>query len=304
MSKKYPGPWIMRTMLFTSGASQKYITKAFETAADCIVLDLEDAVPESEKQTARVMTRDTLGSSLLDKRPVFVRINPMETGHTLIDLEAVACEQLSGFVYPKAYSAKDVEAFSAQLALMEMKLGLPRGHFEVVVLIETPQAVLSAFEIARSSSRVIGLLYGCEDYLTDMRGSHGPAGRSLLVPRHLVAMAARGVGILPIDTPFVKVHDAHGLEEHMQQAKELGFEGMLAMSPRQIEVARMNFSVTAAEREWAQQIRDAAAETGRGISVRQDLFVSPPTLRRAKNMLERWDHILKFEKEVLGASID
>lgn len=298
MPKQYPGPWIIRSMLFTSGENAKYISKAFESAADCIVLDLEDAVPENRKQEARISARETLESDLLDKRPVYVRINPMETGYTLIDLEAVACEPLAGFVYPKAYSAKDVEAFSAQLALVEMKLGLPKGHFNIIVLIETPEAVLRVFEIAKSSPRIVGLLYGCEDYLTDMHGAHGLDGRSLLVPRNLISLAARAAGILPIDTPFVKVHDADGLENHIGQAKELGFEGMLVMSPRQIEVARQRYSVTDEEKEWADQVVEAAADTSRGISVKEKLFLSPPTVRRAQNILERFQAISDFENYV------
>ncbi len=298
MSKQYPGPWILRSMLFTSGHNRSYIEKAFKSKADCIVLDLEDAVPENHKKDARILSREILESDLVDQRPVFVRINPMETGHTLIDLDSVACRQLAGFVYPKAYSARDVEAFSAQLALIEMHLGLDKGHFDIIVLMETPQAVLNAFEIASASPRVIGLLFGCEDFITDMRGAHGPEGRSLLVPRHLISMAARAAGIVPIDTPFVNVHDAEGLQGHISQARELGYEGMLVMSPRQIAVANSNYSVSDEERGQAQDIVAAAADSNRGISVKKNLFVSPPTFRRAQDLLKRWDHLAAFDKDV------
>ena len=299
MSKKYPGPYIIRTMLFTSGHNQAFIDKAFQSKADCIVLDLEDAVPADRKKDARILTRKVLESDQLDQRPVFVRINPMETGITLVDLDAVACRQLSGFVYPKAYSARDVEAFSAQLALIEMNLGMDKEHFDIIVLMETPEAVLSAMEIAKASKRVVGLLYGCEDFITDMRGAHGPDGRSLLVPRHMVSMAARAAGILPIDTPFVKVHDPEGLQEHISQAKELGFEGMLVMSPRQIEVARDRYSVSEEEREEAQEVIDIAAGSPRGILMNKKLFVSPPTIRRAHNLLKRYKDLKTFEEDVL-----
>ncbi len=286
-------------MLFTSGHHQEYINKAFKSKADCIVLDLEDAVPEKMKSAARVLSREVLESDLIDDRPVFVRINPMETGHTLVDLGAVACQQLSGFVYPKAYCASDVKAFSAQLALIEMNLGLEKEHFDIIVLMETPQAVLSALEIAKASPRVIGLLYGCEDFLTDMRGAHGPDGRSLLVPRHLVSMAARAADIIPIDTPYVKVHDSQGLAEHIGQARELGFEGMLVMSPRQINEARTSFSVSDQDYQYAQKIVEASGKSTQGISVSKDMFVSPPTFRRAQNLLARYAAIAAFEKDVL-----
>ena len=234
----YAGPWLFRTMLFTAGHNERYIRKAFVSAADCIVLDLEDAVPDGMKETARGVIRDVLCAGPRVSRPVLVRINPMETGLTLADLDGVACANLDGFVYPKAYCGDDIKVFDAQLALKEKVLGLDAGHFRLVVLIETPRAVLNAYEIAVASRRVVGLLFGCEDFLTDIEGDHGPDQRSLLVARHMISMAARAAGMIPIDTPYVQVHDPEGLRDHIRRARELGFEGMLVMSPRQIEVAQ------------------------------------------------------------------
>lgn len=298
MTRTFHGPYIFRSVLFTPGHNEKYIRSAYRSETDCVVLDLEDAVPEERKQDAREKIREVLESDIIDERPVFVRINPMDTGHTLVDLDSVACRHLTGFVYPKAYTANDIKAFSAQLALKEMTLGLEKGHFDVIVLMETPQAVLEALPIAMASPRVVALLYGCEDFLTDMRGSHGLGGRSLLVPRHLVSMAARAAGVVPIDTPFVQVHDIEGLREHIEQARELGYEGMLTMSPRQVSMATEMYTPSAAEIDEAEQIvaaAEAAKRDDRGISLHKNLFVSPPTLRRARDLLARQADIETFE---------
>lgn len=300
MAKPYPGSWILRTMLFTAGHIDKYIQKAFTSDADCIVLDLEDAVPESKKEFARNNIVEHITARQDTKYPVMVRINPMESGMTLLDLDYVACKGIGGFVYPKAYCADDIKAFGAQLTLKEQVLGLDQGHFDIIALMETPESILNAYEIATASPRVIGLLFGSEDFLADMEGSHGPGGRSILCPRHIVSMAARAAGIAAIDTPYVQVHDDEGLRTHISQARELGYEGMLVMTPRQIDIAQEMYTPAKSEVEEAREMVELAAKAAasdRGIAVSRGVFISPPTLKRKKNLLRRYEAIKEFEKD-------
>lgn len=299
MTKPYPGPWILRTVLFTAGHIDRYIQKAFTSDADCIVLDLEDAVPESKKEFARNNIVEHAARHVDTKYPVMVRINSMESGITLLDLDRVACKEIGGFIYPKAYRADDVKAFAAQLTLKERVLGLDHGHFDIVVLMETPESILNALEIATASPRVIGLLFGSEDFLADMEGLHGPDGRSFLCPRHIISMAARAAGIAAIDTPYVQVRNDEGLRVHVSQARELGYEGMLVMTPRQIGIAREMYTPAEEKVEEAREMLRLAAEASaadRGIAVSGGVFVSPPTLKRAKNLLKRSDAITAFEE--------
>jgi citrate lyase subunit beta/citryl-CoA lyase len=299
MSKPYPGRWVIRTLLFTAGHIEKYMNKSLVSGADCVVLDLEDAVPISLKETAREMIVNFVKNIEEKRVPIMIRVNPMDTGLTLIDLDAVACKEIDGFIYPKAYSADDVKAFDAQLTLKEQTLGLENGHFDIIALIETPSAVLNVYEIATSSPRIIGLLFGSEDYIADMEGYHGPRGRDILCPRNLVVLAARAAGIVPIDTPYVHVRDDDGLREHITQARELGFNGMLVMSPRQIQIARELYTPSLDEVNKARELVQLAAEAqqeNRGIAMSGGVFISPPTLKRAKNLLSKMDAIRSFEE--------
>ena len=166
----------------------------------------------------------------------------------------------------------------------------------MIVLMETPQSALKAFEIASASSRIKALLFGCEDFLTDMKGSHGPDGRSLMVPRHLISMAARANGLVPIDTPYVKVKDLDGLRDHITQARELGFEGMLVMSPGQIEIAREMYTPSKDEVEKASKMVELADQAGTSIAVSGNVFISPPTLKRSRSVLKRSEDIAEFTK--------
>jgi len=286
----------MRSMLFCPADNGKLVKKAATSSADCIVLDLEDAIPEKNKKNARTKCRNYLESAPFANRNVLVRFNPPESGYTLEDIDTVACENLNGFVYPKANKAEDIFAFDSLLKKKEEELGLVTGHFMLIVLMETPESIFNALEIAQASSRIKGLLFGCEDFLAEMEGDHGPDGRSILVPRHLVSMACRAAGIKPIDTPYVKVHDYDGLRDHIHQARELGYEGMLVLTPKQLEIAHELYTPSIKEvaaSEEMVELSEKAAEKGHGIIVSNDVFVSPPTLKRAQKILKRYNTIKK-----------
>jgi len=298
MEKPYKGPWIMRTFLFVPGHNEKLLTKASQSEADCVAMCLEDAVPLNEKENARKTIRKVLSEGTFSQKPVFVRINSMDTGLTLKDVEAVACKELDGFVYPMAYTPDDIKSFDAQLNLIEAHLGLAKGHFSIVVLVETPLAVLNAYAIAKASSRVIALLFGCEDYMAEMESRYSKDEQSLFVPRSMIAMAARAAGVVPLDTPYVRVHDLEGLKRFATLGRDLGMAGMLVMSPRQIEVARECYTPSQEEIEYATDVvqsAEAARKEGKGIVIVRDKFVSPPTLKQSTKLLNYSNAIKEFE---------
>ena len=290
MSKPYEGPWVIRSMLFIPGHIDKMLNKGPSTAADCVVLDLEDAVPPNETANARGKIRSVLEAGEYANKSVFVRVNPIASGKTLRDLDGVACRELNGFVYPMAGTADDIKAFAAQLSLIEAHLGLENGHFSVIPLVETPRAVLNAHSLATASDRVVALLFGCEDYLAEMEARYGDDDISLHTPRSMVALAARAADIVPIDTPYVRVHDLDGLRVFAGRARDIGMAGMLVMTPRQIPVAHEVYTPTDQEVAAAEKMVAAAEKTrkeGKGIAVVDGQFVSPPTVKASRRVLAR-----------------
>jgi len=299
MRKKYTGKVVLRTPIIVAGNNKKYIQKAFASDCDCFVLDLEDGVPENFKKDARILIKETLNSDLTDHRPIFVRVNSLETGKTKLDIDGVACENLDGFLYTKPYSAGDIQIFDEMLSNKEKELGFENGFFKIIVIIETPSSVLHADKIAISSKRIIGLLFGAEDLLGDMEGFHGPDGRSLHYARSQVLMACRAAGLIPIDTPYIQVHDDEGLRNFIQPALELGYEGMLLISPSQISIAKEMYTPPKDKVENAYKmtkISKSNSDSGTGVSFINKLFVSPPTLKRATNIIKRFEAIKKFEE--------
>jgi citrate lyase subunit beta / citryl-CoA lyase len=299
MAKPYPGEWVLRSMLFVPGQIDKMLTKAPETETDCVVLDLEDAVPQAEKASARAKIRQALEAGLYKRKTAFVRINPIESGLTLRDLDGVACAHLHGFVYPMTYTADDIKKFDAQLSLIENHLNLPKGHFSIVALIETPLAVLNAYSIATASERVVALMFGCEDYMAEQTARHAEQDVSLHTPRALIAMAARSAHVVPVDTPYVRVHDLDGLRPFARHARDLGMGGMVVLSPGQIAVANEIYTPSVEEIETARAIvaaADVAEREGRGVVIVDNKFISPPTLKASRTTIARLDAIRALEE--------
>jgi len=277
----------------------RYLESAARSQADSVILDLEDAVPADQTEVARQTISACLEGGMFAHKQVFVRVNPRDSGLLLEDLNAVARKEVDGFVYPKAFRGKDIEAFDAQLELMETGLGIPRGHFVIAPLIETTSAVLHAFEIATASPRVVALTFGCEDFNTDLQGLDTPEGNALFVPRALIAMACRAARVEPIDTVYVKLNDMEGLERNVKLARELGFSGMLIVHPKQIPIAHRYYTPSADEVAHAREVVekcDLAKSQGSGVAFTGGEFIGPPFEIRARQLLARHKAIEEFEK--------
>ncbi len=305
--KKYQGTPVLRTPLIVNGYNKKYIQKAFRSKCDSIVLDLEDGVPINLKDDARRQISATLNSDVIDGRPVFVRVNSLETGLTEQDIQVVACANLDGFLYTKPYSAGDLIVFDNIITEKEKDLGLPIGHFKIIVVMETPASIINSEEIALSSKRIIGMLFGAEDLLGDTKGSHSEDGRSLLFARSKVLLTCRAHNLIPIDTPYIDVHNIEGLKKFIDPAKELGYEGMLLVSPSQADIVREYYTPDEEQIKHAYEVLEIAENNrvaGTGASLTGSVFVAPPTLKQAKKLIERYKAIRDFEKymeEILNA---
>lgn len=303
MGNPCDGERVMRTVLFVPSHVEKMVDKAAGVPVDSIVFDLEDAVPDTKKQQARDSIRAALKSGQYAGKSVFVRINPIESGLTLRDLDSVACKELEGFVYPMANDADDIKKFDAQLSLMESHLELPQCHFKIIAVIETPAAVLNTQEIVNASSRVVGLMFGCEDYLAAMDARHTELDLSLHHARMMLTLAARSAGVMAIDTPYVQVHDIEGLKAHATRARSLGMSGMVCLSPKQVAAAEEIYSPSADEIAFAEDVEKAAVEAeaqGMGVLIVRGKFISPPTLKGAQRILSMHRAIQEMEKRSDG----
>lgn len=281
--------------MFVPGHNDKLINSASRSNADVLLLDLEDSVqPKTNKPIARKKIKDAVEGNLFKNFHVFPRINDRESGELLKDLHELTIEGIDGFMYPKAQRGEDIYFIDKLLETIEFEKNIPKGTFKLIPLIETASAVLNADEICRSSKRNIAIAFGCEDFVTDLQGIHDPEGISILNPRAIIAMAARANKIAPIDTVHIKVHDLNDLESNLKLGKKLGFEGMLVLHPKELELVHKYYSPSEKEVLDANDMLEmsvSAEKEGKGVTVINGKFVGPPMVLAAKKILKKQELI-------------
>jgi citrate lyase subunit beta/citryl-CoA lyase len=205
------------------------IKNAPETDADALILDLEDAVPDTEKEPARSLLRGYIEEDHFAEIPTYCRLNGDTTEYFLQDVRSVASSQIDGFVYPMVTSEDDVRFFAKYLQLVEKETGVSK--FDIIPLIETPSSILNVQSICTVSERVVAVAFGAEDYFAELESTKERLHETLHVPRALIAMAARSTGVVPIDTVYIDIDDLDGFRSSLERAHALGFEGALVLHP-------------------------------------------------------------------------
>ncbi len=285
--------------MFVPGHNDRLLESAGRSVADALLLDIEDSVqPCENKKVAREKILEKLANGLYKNHLVFPRVNDRESGELLKDVMALTVEGIDGFVYPKSMTGQDVYFFDKLLETIEYEKGIQKGTFKIIPLIETTAAVLNAQEIIQASPRVIAIAFGCEDYITNLKGVHDIEGESIFTARSIIAMAARANGVIPIDTVHIRVHDLPDLEKNLILAKKLGYEGMLILHPKEIDLAHKYFSPTEEEIENAHEmliLNDEAREDNKGVAIMNGKFIGPPMVLAAKEVLQKADIIKQKE---------
>lgn len=286
----------MRSLMFVPAHNLKLLDSSVRRDADVLLLDIEDSVPVCDKQMARdnikefVKRPEIIGGGKL----VFPRINDRESGQLLKDLYQLTIEGVTGFMYPKATKGEDIYFVGKLLETIEYEKHIPVGTFKIIPLIETAGAIVNIKEICTACHRVCAVTFGCEDYVTDLRGKHDPDGNSIFFARNEIVNAARATGVIPIDTVHIKVHDLDDLEKNLKVAKNLGFEGMLILNPKELPLCHQYFSPSEEEVAWASemvQLADEAVAEGKGVAVKDGKFIGPPMVKMAKNILAKYEQI-------------
>jgi len=290
---------LLRSMLFVPTYKESFIDHGLNSGADALIFDLEDSIPDQFKQTARENMKKYLEKGLFKDKLVFVRINPLESHLVFKDLEYVFHPDIDGFMLTKIYTADDMIYYDNLVTQLENEKGIEHNHFCFTPLIETTSAVMDVYNIARASKRIVALTFGGEDYLNDLEGLHGEPPITFDYPRAVIALAARAAGLLPIDTPYLKLKDFDGFKKEERISFEMGFAGCLLIHPIQIPVANECFTPDAAEVERSKRIVEAirvSKEKGSGVAMLDDKMIGPPMAKRAQNVLKLIDLIEKGKR--------
>lgn len=284
----------MRSVLFVPGHDTRKLEKSLACDADILVLDLEDAVPESEKPRARELAAEFLREHAA-MHQMIVRVNSLDSGHLLADLAAVVGAQPYGIMLPKCSGAADLARVDASLAALEVREGIEEGQLHVLPIVtETAAAVLGMQGYAQSvCSRLLGMLWGGEDLATDVgvleNRTHDGTYTSLFsLARSLTLLSAATARVAAVDAVYTDFRNPNGLRAEALTARRDGFTAKAAIHPAQVDIINEVFSPCPNELAWAREVIaafDAKPEAG-SISI-DGKMLDRPHYTAAQRLLQR-----------------
>lgn len=282
----------LRSLLFVPGDSERKQARARGTAADALILDLEDSVAPQRLPVARELVHRFLSAPRAPRDPaLWVRVNGPGSGRMLEDLEAVASAGPQGIVLPKVSDASEVRAAADALTRIEEASGrAPDATRLIVIATETARGVQSTVGYT-ALPRVSGITWGAEDLAAALgastnRDADGAYAFTFRLARSLCLIAAASMGVQAIDGVFVDFRDLAGLEREARAARREGFLGKLAIHPDQVDVINAAFTPDAAEVERAKRIVAAfEAAPGAGVLSLDGQMLDKPHLAQARRVL-------------------
>jgi citrate lyase subunit beta/citryl-CoA lyase len=282
----------LRSLLFVPGDSERKFARARESAADALILDLEDAVAPSQKPAARAHVVRLIDQEKTRQWAFFVRVNALETGLTLDDMAAVVKPGLDALLIPKADSTADVARIAHYLDALEARSGMSQGSVKLaVVCTETPKAMFNLGSYAPAHPRLVALTWGAEDLgavigATDNKEPDGAWTFPYQVARVQCLFAAAAAEVAPIDTLFANFKDPEGLERECRRSRRDGFSGRVAIHPDQVATINRCYAPSEAEIAQARRIVEAfEANPGVGTLGIDGKMYDIPHLKAARKTL-------------------
>lgn len=278
---------LRRSRLYLPGSEPKYFINAGLHEPDAVILDLEDSVHASEKDSSRVLVRNTLRAVAFGVAERMVRINQLPLGYE--DLEELVPQQPDVILIPKVEHARDVLEVDRKISEIETREGIKQPIWLMPIL-ESALGIENAFAIATASDRVCALTIGLEDYTADLGVVRTRTGEETQFARFRVVNAAKAAGVQAIDSVFSDVADMEGLRKWGEQSRAMGFEGMGCIHPLQIQVIHEAYAPSRVEIDKALKIvaafEDAKAK-GLGVVSLGSKMIDPPVVNRAVKLVER-----------------
>src|SRR5262247_3453826 len=269
----------MRSFLFVPGDSVRKYESAKKTAADALILDLEDSIAPEGKIAARGITRQMLDSRNPAQK-IYIRVNALDTDMTLGDLAAVMSGRPDGIVLPKCAGAADVNKLSLYLDAFEAASGIEQGTTRIVtVATETARAVLKLMDFENMSPRLWGMMWGAEDLGASRNRTDGRFNSPFVLARDLCLIAAAAAGVVPIDTIAADINDLEGLKAESIAARRDGFLAKAVIHPKHVDIVNAAFMPTEEEIAWSERVVAACAGNPSGVVKMDGKMLDKPHLR-------------------------
>lgn len=293
--KKDAFPPLWRSMLFIPAHVDKFVDKAHTRGADAIILDLEDSVPDTEKEHARENLLSAALKVSASGADVLVRINS-RLRLAVRDLEAAVHPSVKAIVIPKIVNDHQLRELSDVIAEIESERDMEVGDIGLVALVESPDALSRLEQIANACPRLLAMTIGSEDFsaATGMI----PNAENLLLPNQQLLFACRGADRLPLGFvgSIADYSDPLAFEQTIIHAKNMGFRGAFCIHPSQVPIMNKGYSPTEQQAEEARAIVSAyqkALKLGRGAAKLNGKMIDVPVVLRAEEILRTTELIAK-----------
>lgn len=260
---------MIRSLLFVPGDSERKFGKALASSADALILDLEDSVALANKEAAGATVLAMLGQPRAGKK-LFVRVNPLDSGLLLRDLQAVMAGRPDGIMLPKCGGPQDVIRLGHYLDAFEAACASVAGSTSIIAIAtETPQAVLAMQGYESCGPRLWGLLWGAEDLSAAIGASanrkpDGSYRSPFRLARDLCLLAASAASVVAIDTVYTDFKDEEGLRQESLDGRIEGFGAKAAIHPAQCDIINAAFRPSDEELAWALAVLQALKDAPSG----------------------------------------
>ena len=281
----------MRSLLFVPGDDERKLAKGLASAADALILDLEDSVAADRKATARELCAATLTAGARMK--LYVRINALDTPAALLDLAAVVRARPYGIMLPKCRNGDDARRVAHYLTALEARDGVPAGEIRLLPIVtETGGSMfgLGSYD-SPPIARLCGMSWGGEDLAADVgamtnRDDSGRYAAPYQLARSLCLFAATSASVIAVDAVYTNFRDAAGLRQESIEGLRSGFSAKAAIHPDQIAVINEAFTPSAADVEAARKVIAAFdASPGAGVASVDGKMLDRPHYRTAQRVL-------------------
>lgn len=278
---------LFRSLIFVPGNNERFLEKSKGLQADIVCFDLEDSVPESEKEKARNLIKNTLANRSQYTSSIFVRTNAPSSGKIPKDLDAIIRKGIDGVVIPKVNNINELKKIEKDLSILEKKRKL-KG-IQLLPSIESSEGVVNTYQIASFSKRVTAVIFGVFDLLNDMGIEYTKQSEGVKYARSKIALDARAAGVASIDAIWQDLKDIEGLKQDCQIGKNLGYTGKSLIHPDQISITHQVYYPTKPELEWANkvcQVYEESTKKGRGATTVDGKMIDEVHYKQALALLD------------------
>jgi citrate lyase subunit beta/citryl-CoA lyase len=277
---------LRRSRLYLPGNEPKFFINAGLYNPDGIILDLEDSVSYTEKDSAQLLVRNALRTVDFYGHERMVRINQLPAG--LKDLQYIVPNNVHVILIPKCESRQQVVDVENEVNRIKKETNI-KNEIYFMPIIESALGTINSYEIATASANICALTIGLEDYTADIGVQRTTEGKESLFARSMVINAAKAASIQAIDSVYSDIENMESLRASILEARSLGFEGKGCVHPRQIPVVHECFAPTTEELERAKKIvaaYDEAQKQGLGVVSLGSKMIDAPVVKRAHRTIQ------------------